>query len=385
MDACPPFPFSSLQLLLPRVILFWSEGGKKRRSFPARNPPLSGKFLFSGEKMPKFKVPITDYVPFPAVYEQKVLDDIADVPCLEQSDESGLAGKIEDADALIVFHTVRIWASSIRRLQKCRAIVRCGVGYDNVDLPAAGAKGIYVCNVPDYGTDEVADHALALMLACARGLLFTERGLRKTLSPWNFLAASPLRRLAGTTLGIIGLGRIGTATALRAKGFRMNVVACDPYLPDGYDKALGVTMLPLDALMSVSDIVSVHTPLTPETTKIVGVAQLAKMKPHGILINTARGKCVDVEAVAEALWAGKIGGAGLDVLPDEPPAADDPIVRLWQQENPPVNLILTPHNAFYTEQSREEMRTKAALEVRRVLLGQKPRNVVNREFLPKHF
>lgn len=330
----------------------------------------------------KFKVPITDYVASPAVYEEKVLADVAEVPCLEQVEESGLTGKIEDADALIVFHTIRISASSIRRLRKCRAIVRCGVGYDNVDLAAAGAKGIYVCNVPDYGTEEVADHAMALMLACARGLPLTEKGLRKTLAPWNFLAASPLRRLAGATLGIIGLGRIGTAVALRAKGFRLKIVACDPYLPDGYDKALGVTLLSLDELMAVSDIVSVHTPLTPETTQIVGAAQLAKMKPHGILINTARGKCVDVQAVAESLRDGKIGGAGLDVLPDEPPAKDDLIVRLWQQGDPPVNLILTPHNAFYTEQSREEMRTKAAMEVRRVLIGGKPRNVVNREFLP---
>jgi D-3-phosphoglycerate dehydrogenase/C-terminal binding protein len=331
----------------------------------------------------KFKVPITDYVASPAVYEEKVLADIADVPCLEQVEESGLTGEIEEADALIVFHTIRISASSIRRLQKCRAIVRCGVGYDNVDLAAAGAKGIYVCNVPDYGTEEVADHAMALMLACARGLPLTEKGLRKTLAPWNFLAASPLRRLAGATLGIIGLGRIGTAVALRAKGFRLKIVACDPYLPDGYDKALGVTMVPLDELMAVSDIVSVHTPLTPETTQIVGAAQLAKMKPHGILINTARGKCVDVQAVAESLRDGKIGGAGLDVLPDEPPAKDDPIVRLWQQDDSPVNSIVTPHNAFYTEQSREEMRTKAAMEVRRVLIGEKPRNAVNREFLPR--
>ena len=331
----------------------------------------------------KFKVPITDYISSPPVYEEKVLADVAEVPCLEQVEESGLTGKIEDADALIVFHTIRISASSIRRLRKCRAIVRCGVGYDNVDLAAAGAKGIYVCNVPDYGTEEVADHAMALMLACARGLILTERRLRKILAPWNFLAASPLQRLAGATLGIIGLGRIGTATALRAKGFRMKIVACDPYLPDGYDKALGVTMVPLDELMAVSDIVSVHTPLTPETTQIVGAAQLAKMKPHGILINTARGKCVDVQAMAESLRDGKIGGAGLDVLPDEPPAKDDPIVRLWQQDDPPVNLIVTPHNAFYTEQSREEMRTKAAMEVRRVLIGEKPRNVVNREFLPR--
>ena len=329
----------------------------------------------------KFKVPITDYVASPAVFEEKVLADLADLPCLEQVEESGLAGKIEDADALIVFHTIRVSSASIRRLRKCRAIVRCGVGYDNVDLAAAGEKGIYVCNVPDYGVDEVADHAIALMLACARGLPFTERRLRMSLSPWNYLAATPLRRLSGSTLGIIGLGRIGTATALRAKALRMKVVANDPYLADGYDKALGVTLLSLEELLAVSDVVSVHTPLTPETTGIVGAPQLARMQPHAILVNTARGKCVDARAVAEALKAGKIGGAGLDVLPDEPPASDDAIVQLWRQDNPPVNLILTPHNAFYTEQSREEMRTKAALEVRRILLGEKPRNPVNLEFL----
>lgn len=250
-----------------------------------------------------------------------------------------------------------------------------------MDLAAAGARRIYVCNVPDYGTEEVADHAMALMLACARGLSLTEKRLRTTLAPWNFLAASPLGRLAGATLGIIGLGRIGTATALRAKGFRMKIVACDPYLPDGYDKALGVPLLSLDELIAVSDIISVHTPLTPETTKILGAPQLAKMKPHAILINTARGKCVDVQAVAESLRQRKIGGAGLDVLPNEPPARDDPIIQLWQQDDPPVNLVITPHNAFYTEQSREEMRTKAAMEVRRVLVGERPRNVVNKEFL----
>jgi len=331
----------------------------------------------------KFKVPITDYVASPAIFEEKILADIAEIPCYEQSDEAGLAGKIEDADALIVFHTVRISASSIRRLQICRVIVRCGVGYDNVDLAAAGEKGIYVCNVPDYGVDEVADHAIALMLACARGLTFTEKRLRKGLIPWNFQIAPGLHRLAGGVFGVIGLGRIGTAAALRAKGFRMKVAACDPYLRDGMDKALDATLVSLDELMAMSDVVSVHTPLTLETIRIVDAPQLAKMKPHAILVNTARGKCVDTQALAEALKAGKIGGAGLDVLPDEPPDPDDLIVKLWQQEDPPVNLLLTPHSAFYTEQSREEMRTKAALEVRRVLLGNKPRNVVNSEFLRK--
>ncbi len=333
--------------------------------------------------MARFKVPITDYVAPPALYEEGILSDIADLPCLQENDEKALEGKIEDADALIVFHTIKIPANSIRRLRKCRGIVRSGVGYDNVDLAAAAERGIYVCNVPDYGVDEVADHAIGLMLACARGLRFSEKRLSRTLQPWNILALEPLKRLAGGTFGVIGLGRIGTATAMRAKAFRMKVVACDPYLPDGIDKALDVKLMPLDDLMAASDVVSVHTPLTEETFQIVGSRQLAKMKPHAILINTARGGCVDVRALAEALRKGRIGGAGLDVLPDEPPDEHEPIIELWRQEDPIVNLLITPHSAFYTEESRKEMRVKAAQEIRRILLGERPHNVVNREFLKK--
>jgi len=333
--------------------------------------------------MTKFRVLITDYIAPPAVFEEQVLSDIAEVICLEQIGEAALEGKIEDADALLVFHTVTISGASIRRLKKCRGIVRCGVGVDNVDLAAAGGKGIYVCNVPDYGVDEVADHAMALMLACARGLRFTEHRLRRDLAPWSIRVLQPLQRLAGATFGVIGLGRIGTATALRAKAFRMRVVACDPYIPDGMDKALDVTMMSLDELVAASDVVSVHTPLTEETLRIVGAPQLAKMKTRAILINTARGRCVDVQALTESLKAGRIGGAGLDVLPDEPPEVTEPIVALWQREAPLVNLLITPHSAFYSENSLDEMRTKAALEVRRILLGERPHNVVNREFLKR--
>lgn len=328
----------------------------------------------------KMKVVITDYVAPPAVFEEEVLSDVADVSCLQQTDEMGLRGKIEDADGLLAFHMIGLTSDSINRLTRCKVIVRCGVGFDNVDIAAAGSKGIYVCNVPDYGVDEVADHAIALMLACSRGLSFTEKRLRKTLTPWGPWAVPKLHRLAGGIFGVIGLGRIGTATAMRAKAFRMKVVACDPYIPDGRDKALGVTMMSLDDLMAVSDVVSVHTPLTEETRGIVGAAQLAKMKPHAILVNTARGGCVDDDALVEVLKRGKIAGAGLDVLPVEPPETDRAIIKLWQQEDPPVNLVVTPHSAFYSEQGLEEMRTKAALEVKRVLVGEKPRNVVNEQY-----
>jgi D-3-phosphoglycerate dehydrogenase/C-terminal binding protein len=331
--------------------------------------------------MTRLKVVITDFLTPPAVFEERVLSDLADVVCLQLQGAPESCGDLVDADGMIVFHEVSLNATVISSMKRCRVIVRCGVGFDNVDGAAAGAKGIRVCNVPDYGVDEVADHAIGLMLACNRGLCITEKQLRHTMTPWCHEAGVKAQRLAGGTFGVIGLGRIGTAAAMRAKAFRMNVVAYDPYIPDGRDKALGVTMVSLEELMSTSDVISVHTPLTEETRGIVSREMIAAMKPYAILVNTARGPCVDVDSAAAALRAGRIGGLGLDVLPIEPPVADTPIVQLWQQDDPPMNVVLTPHNAFYSEQGFEEMRTKAAAEVKRVLTGTEPRNCVNRDCL----
>jgi D-3-phosphoglycerate dehydrogenase/C-terminal binding protein len=183
-------------------------------------------------------------------------------------------------------------------------------------------------------------------------------------------------------MGIIGLGRIGGATALRAKGLRMNVQAYDPYVRAGTDKLLGVPLVGLEELLKTSDIVSVHTPLTEETRKLIDASALSLMKPTAILVNTARGAVVDTDALAAALKAGQIAGAGIDVLPDEPATSDMPLIQLWQQDRqPPVNLMITPHTAFYSDAGLVEMREKAALEIRRVLSGEMPKNCVNREFL----
>lgn len=328
-----------------------------------------------------FQVYVTDHLAPPATLEEKELQNVATVGCLLAKNPKELIGPTRDADALIVFHEVSVPASVIDTLEKCRVIVRGGVGYDNVDLKAAGQRGILVCNVPDYGVDEVADHTLMLTLACNRGLVRTERQLCRTLQPWDFHAVEPVPRLVGKTMGIVGLGRIGAAMALRSKALRMNVIAYDPYLRPGLDKCFGVPLVDLDTLLAESDVVSLHTPLTEETRHLINEKTLAKMKRTALLVNTARGAVVDTHALAAALARNQIAGAGIDVLPHEPPDGSDPLIRLWQQTNPVVNLIITPHTAFYSEEGSVEMRTKAAQEVARVLRGQAPRNCVNQEWL----
>ncbi len=329
-----------------------------------------------------YRLCITDYLEPPATFEEAELKDLAEVACLRARTANELIGRVADADALLVFHEVTVPAAVIDTLTRCRIIARTGVGVDNVDVAAASARGIVVTNVPDYGVDEVADHAMALMLACNRGLLRADRMLRPGLKPWDYRAIHPTMRLAGATMGIVGLGRIGTATALRAQAFRMRVIACDPYIAPGIDKAVGVQMVDLPTLMSESDVVSLHVPLTDETRGMIDAAALARMKPNAILVNTARGAVVDCVALAGALRQGKIGGVGIDVLPTEPPHPDEAIVRLWlAREEPPANLVITPHSAFYSEAGMIEMRVKAAREVARVLRGERPRYCVNAQQL----
>jgi D-3-phosphoglycerate dehydrogenase/C-terminal binding protein len=329
-----------------------------------------------------FEVIITDYLSPPPTLETRQLAGLATPQCLLAKSADALIGKVEKADALIVFHEVTVPRRVIEGLTHCRAIVRCGTGYDQIDLKAAGERGIPVCNVPDYGVDEVADHAIALALACNRRLLVAERRLRGTLAPWDYHAVEPIFRLSEATMGIIGLGRIGTAAAMRAKGLRMRVIACDPYLRPGLDKSVGVTMVDLDQLLAESDIISLHVPLTDETRNMIDDAALRKMKPGAILVNTSRGAVVDDRALATILREGRIAGAGLDVLPIEPPNATDPLIALWrEQADRPINLVLTPHTGFYSESGLVEMRIKAADEVARALTGKPLRNCVNGEYL----
>jgi C-terminal binding protein len=329
-----------------------------------------------------YKVLITDYLTGPPTIEQEQLAGIAAVDCLLAKSHQELIGKVNDADGLIVFHEVTIPSQVIDVLERCRVVVRGGVGFDGVDLAAAGRRGICVCNVPDYAVDEVADHAIGLMLACNRGLMRADRRLRQSLSPWNYHAVEPIFRLSEATMGIIGLGRIGTATALRARALKMRVLACDPYIRPGIGKAVGVQMADLDAVLADSDVVSLHVPLTDETHGMIDADALDKMKPHAILVNTARGAVVDVDALTEALRSKRIAAAGIDVLPTEPPEPSSRLIQLWRESTDrPVNLVITPHSAFYSESSLIEVRVKAAQEVARVLQGKPPRSCVNRQYL----
>jgi phosphoglycerate dehydrogenase-like enzyme len=261
---------------------------------------------------------------------------------------------------------------ALSALPRVKAVVRCGVGFDNVDLAAAGSRGIVVCNVPDYGTEEVADHALMLLLALARRLLPADRAVRA--GAWDITTVFGTPRLRGRTLGIIGCGRIGTATALRAKALGMRVVFHDPLLPDGVEKALGLERADtLEELLPRAEFVSLHCPLTADTRHLLNERTLSLLPEGAYVINTARGGCIDLDALHAALESGRVGWAGLDVVEREP--LDDERIRTHPR------VILTPHAAFYSVEGFAEMRTKGAREARRVLLGQPVRNAVNRHCL----
>lgn len=325
-------------------------------------------------------VAITDFVDDDLEPERAALDGVARVEALRAEREEDLEGRVEYADALIAFHQLHISRRTLERLRRCKLIVRCGVGFDNVDHRVARQLGIPVGNVPDYGTEEVADSAIGLLLSLCRGISFLNARLRSGPSEWLFTQVAPLHRLRGRVLGIVGLGRIGSATALRARALGMDVVYYDPYKPHGYDKALGVRRAEsLEALAREAYVLSLHCPLTGETQGLISSRVLALL-PHGAyLVNTARGAVVDTAALPAAIESGRLAGAGLDVLPEEPPPDDDPLIRAWRDPAHPAHerLIINPHSAFYCEEGRVEMRTKAALACRRAVLGEPIPNVVN--------
>lgn len=330
--------------------------------------------------MSRAKVIVTDFVPEPLDLERQVLGDLADVVGLNAFSEDELIGRIEDADAVMVYHQFNITARIIGSLTRCRLIVRCGAGVDNVDHAFARTRGIAVANIPDYGTEDVADSAIALMMTLARGVHILNSRLQRGEGPWHYTPVAPVHRLRGRVCGVIGVGRIGGATALRAKALGMDVVFYDPYAPDGRDKSLGIRRAEtLEELLRQSHLLTVHCPLTEETRHIINDDTLALLPQGAIVVNTSRGAVVDAPAVLRAIEHGHLMGAGLDVLEKEPPLEDDPLLKAWRDPQHPAHdrLILNPHSAFYTEEGLRDMRVKGSENVRRVLLGGAPRNVVN--------
>ena len=286
------------------------------------------------------------------------------------------------ADAVMGWHTLWYDSGLIGKLNNCKLIIRIGVGFDNVDLKSAGELGIAVSNVPDYGTTDVADHTIALLLGFFRGIYAYADSVIN--NQWDWHNAGTLRRLCGSTLGIIGLGRIGTATAMRAKGLGMKVVFYDPYLVEGVDKSLGIgRCYELKELLSQSDAVSLHTPLTDETKGMANGDFFKAMKKGSIFINTARGQIVDPNALYDALKNGHLAAAGVDVWPTEPPPDSDSLIKAWRAGETWIKnrFIHTPHCAFYCQEAWEELRVKGAMEVKRVLKGERPRACVNSEWL----
>ncbi|MCP4383534.1 MAG: C-terminal binding protein [Hyphomicrobiales bacterium] len=294
------------------------------------------------------------------------------------------------ADGIVVWHEMVIDDAFVSRIPKCRVIVRAGVGYDHIDLAATGAAGIPVCNTPDYGTSEVADHAMALMLVLRRALVvyheeLTRDPIGQFVTGFDATHTPLVRRIRGRIFGIVGLGRIGIAAALRAKAFGMEVIAYDPYASPGLEIATGVRRIAnLGDLLAVSDVVSLHCPLTPETQGMIGAEEIGLMKPDSLLINTARGGIVDVPAVIAAIEAGRLGGAGIDVLPVEPPRADDAIVETYRNlAGSPIagRLLLTPHSAWSSPESAADARRLSFETALLYLRDGSLRNLVNEAFL----
>jgi phosphoglycerate dehydrogenase-like enzyme len=266
------------------------------------------------------------------------------------------------ADAVINYSGISLISRKPEAFPHARIAVRHGVGFDNIDGPGFGALGVPVCNVPDYGTTEVADQAIALMLALTRGTAVFHDALRADpRGGWKPRAAPLALRLRGATFGVLGLGRIGLAAAKRAEAFGMKILFLDPYQPSGFELALGYTRVnSLAELMGASDVVSVHAPLSDETRHMLGAEAFAAAKPNLIVINTARGGVVDLDALYEALRQGRIGGAGLDVLETEPADPAHPLIKAFTTREPWLEgrLTLSPHAAFYSPAAQFDLRYK---------------------------
>jgi D-3-phosphoglycerate dehydrogenase / 2-oxoglutarate reductase len=267
-----------------------------------------------------------------------------------------------DADAVLVTYA-KLPGDLLKQLKRCKVIGRFGLGVDNIDIPAASALGITVTYVPDYCMREVSDHAMALLLALARKVTLSNKLVQS--GRWEVPPITPLHRLDGKVLGLVGFGNIPRTLVPKAKAFGLRVVVHDPFVPPDVLAAAAVEDASLDALLGMSDFVSIHAPLMPATRGLFNAATFIKMKPGAFLINTARGPLVDETALINALDSGHLGGAALDVVTTEPLAKDS---KLLGRDN----VILTPHTAFYSVEALEELQTKCATDVARVLSGEKP-------------
>jgi phosphoglycerate dehydrogenase-like enzyme len=330
----------------------------------------SATVLYSENNYPDDSVERRIYGP-----DVRVIFPSASASLADLSDEDCAA-----AEGLMILR-FKVFAKDLERFPRLRAICRMGVGYDNLDRVAAADRQIMILNVPDYGTTEVADHAIALALSLRRGLLLHHETQRASPpAAWRYIDDPLVRRSSVQTFGIVGMGRIATAVALRAKAFGFRVVFYDPHLPNGVELGLGVQRAPtLEALLSQTDTLSVHTPLTRETRGLLDLKALSLLPKGAIVVNTARGPIVDIDALATLLKSGHLAGVGLDVVPVEPPVEPVPeLIRAYRAREAWTlgRLIITPHSAFYSPQAWDDIRSKSAETMRAALLGPRAQNVI---------
>jgi len=322
--------------------------------------------------MSKIKVAVTDTV-FPDWKPAEEALSALDVELIraKSPEQDAILAVASDADAVFVTYA-QITADVIAGLNNCKVIGRFGIGTDNIAIDAATDAGIIVTYAPVYCLDEVSDHAMALLLSLARKIPFSTSMVSG--GRWEMPAVVPIRRFKGRTLGLIGIGNIAQAIIGKAQAFGIKTIAADPYVPNEVFAKMNTEKVELDELYARSDYVSVHAPLTPETENMFSTDAFSKMKFDALLINTSRGPLVDIDALVVALEAGEIGGAALDVLPQEPPAAGHPILGR-------DDVILTPHTGFYSEDALLDLQTTVATDVATVLDGGKPKYPVNPQVL----
>ena len=323
--------------------------------------------------MGKFKVVYTDNIYKDNEIEYRRFAEAGyDFSVASSHDKETLKKECADADA-VMLSFIEMDEELINSLQKCKVIVRCGMGFNNVDIPAATKRGIMVANVQKYCLDEVSDHAVALMLTLLRKTAYLSRLLREGI--WDPAKARPIPRLKDLTLCLYGLGGISSRFATKAKAFGMHVAAYDPFLPAEYFEQMGVERIAEeDELFRRADVLSVHLPLNKSTAKIINADKLALMKPTALFLNLARGGLVDEEALIKALQDGKLGGAGLDVLADEFPSMDNPLFQM-------DNVIVSPHIAYYSEGSDVDLRNYAINQVIGALENGAPEFFLNKKEL----
>lgn len=316
----------------------------------------------------KYKVVVTDYEYPDLTQEQSVIRAVeAELVPTQCKTEEEVIAVVGDADGILNQYAP-MTAKVMNTLKKCKIIARYGIGVDNIDVEAATKAGILVCNVPHYCLHEVSEHALALLLACVRRVPEINETVKQ--GQWSYKLHRPIYRIHGSILGIVGLGNIGRMVAKKVQNWGLKILANDPYIEDDVFGAHGAIRASFEQVLHESDFISAHVPLTEETQHMFSYEQFKMMKRSAYFINTSRGKVVNEEGLYKALEEACLAGAALDVMEKEPPASDHPLFRF-------SNVLVTPHIAWFSERSAEDLQRMAAEEVARVLKGEKPFSAVN--------